>query len=592
MAPFRFRTRRGTSRRTDLSSIPPSRRSPEDNSDSDSDSDDENVPQRNGRGGNKGETTTIQAVRPQPTIGMPPAVTSASAIGGGLNRNGLGSGMAIGPGSNQGGGSRESIPNGFGLVNGAQREEEEEHEHEPAETSKSTSIRTLTPLVPKPTASAASTETSRASVTNTAATTVVTDAKTVIIVSTVMATAEPTVTAIPVMSAIDPKGEAANAARKGLESESLGITSNIRFTSVTLVPTMADGAAAANPTGVTTGNQNKGTNNKGGMDPTAQHALIGAGSIGVFVLVAFLGWFVWRYLKKKRGAEGGGPSSMDGPLPNRFLNKIPYFNRRVKAWQNLEGSSASGVQEVKGPFDPSRGMAATAAPGFYQPNAAYAQQQYTASLPGAPQMAGAVARSNTTGSVYSSQRGPGADATTRGPAMSEANGGARRSDIIDSYYTLPDASRDPTGSYDTSRKLSNRDSQVSSLSSGFGDFDIIVPQQPPAAATAQANGAYGPPTARFSWASRNGPARRETVYTETSEDSPPKFRSITSWVNQQSGRVRRAAARQEEDVPPVPGMPVPGYHQMPPEQRFNMMEDDGEVPRRPDMVAPPADTRR
>lgn len=188
MAPFRFRTRRGTSRRTDLSSIPPSRRSPEDNSDSDSDSDDENVPQRNGRGGNKGETTTIQAVRPQPTINMPPAVTSASAIGGGLNRNGLGSGMAIGPGSNQGGGSRESIPNGFGLVNGAQREEEE-HDHEPAETSKSTSIRTLTPLVPKPTASAASTETSRASVTNTAATTVVTDAKTVIIVSTVMATA-------------------------------------------------------------------------------------------------------------------------------------------------------------------------------------------------------------------------------------------------------------------------------------------------------------------------------------------------------------------------------------------------------------------
>lgn len=89
-------------------------------------------------------------------------------------------------------------------------------------------------------------------------------------------------TAIPVMSAIDPKGEAANAARKGLESESLGITSNIRFTSVTLVPTMAGGAAAANPTGVTTGNQNKGTNNKGGMDPTAQHALIGAGSIGEY----------------------------------------------------------------------------------------------------------------------------------------------------------------------------------------------------------------------------------------------------------------------------------------------------------------------
>lgn len=87
---------------------------------------------------------------------------------------------------------------------------------------------------------------------------------------------------------------------------------------------------------------------------------------------------------------------------------------------------------------------------------------------------------------------------------------------------------------------------------------------------------------------------RETVYTESSEDQPAKFRSVNSWVKQQTGRVRRgqasidtttsaSAGGEGGDMAVVvgnePGIP----HPMPAEQRLTMM-DDGEEPRRPDTV--------
>lgn len=91
-------------------------------------------------------------------------------------------------------------------------------------------------------------------------------------------------------------------------------------------------------------------------------------------------------------------------------------------------------------------------------------------------------------------------------------------------------------------------SDISSLSSGFGDGDIIIP----------ATGTYStlapPPRVR----------QRETMYTEASEDAPPRFRTVNSWVRQQAGRVKRVVA---------PGGPEP-------EPEFGLMMPDGEEPRR------------
>lgn len=141
---------------------------------------------------------------------------------------------------------------------------------------------------------------------------------------------------------------------------------------------------------------------------------------------------------------------------------------------------------------------------------------------------------------------------------------------------LPDASGQ-------TRRQANRASELSSLSSGFGDDDIIVAggpmvKPPPPATTnlRQSTNLVG----RLSWAQ----SRRDTVYTQSSEDLPPRFRTVSSWVNQQTCRIKRAQQReQQQDAPPAPlapGQPgVPGIHNPPVEQSFNMMMPDGEVPR-------------
>ncbi|KAK0756083.1 hypothetical protein N5P37_011295 [Trichoderma harzianum] len=129
-----------------------------------------------------------------------------------------------------------------------------------------------------------------------------------------------------------------------------------------------------------------------------------------------------------------------------------------------------------------------------------------------------------------------------------------------------------------------RMSDVSSLSSGFGDGDIVIIQPPNAAAAAKT--AYtdshvnviavrsSPERKHFSSRFSNRLSRGDTVGTNSSsEDGRPRFRSISSWVGQQSRRVRRAAASRNEDgVPDVPDVP--------PEQGFDMMMPDGQEPRR------------
>lgn len=162
-----------------------------------------------------------------------------------------------------------------------------------------------------------------------------------------------------------------------------------------------------------------------------------------------------------------------------------------------------------------------------------------------------------------------------------------RSRMQDPFFNQSELARQPSDAYDPNRRQVYRASELSSLSSGFGDEDIIVP---PPAATRQPG---GPGASRLSYQqtpsvsrknsvaniSDAGNNNRDTVYTTTSEDMPPRFRTVNSWVNQQTGRVRRAEQRANEDIPPVPAMPA--------EERYTMMMDDDEVPRRPDLAAGP-----
>ena len=129
----------------------------------------------------------------------------------------------------------------------------------------------------------------------------------------------------------------------------------------------------------------------------------------------------------------------------------------------------------------------------------------------------------------------------------------------DSNAATAALSRQNSDAYNPALRELNHMSYLSSLSSGFGD-QIIIPEPAPTKPNQiQASRQSYRQSRKFSWtASARGPqGDRDTMYTTTSMDStPPRFRTINSWVAQQSGRVQKQQ-QAEEDVPAMPEIPKP-----------------------------------
>ncbi|KAG8165955.1 hypothetical protein KVR01_004507 [Diaporthe batatas] len=408
---------------------------------------------------------------------------------------------------------------------------------------------------------------------------------------------------------------------------------------------------------VRNGNDNGRDQDRGpprGLDPTAEHALISAGSIGGFIIVCFICWTAWRMIKKSKARENGYYGNQPPPS-NQLLAKIPYFGRGQRGWQEMgdgpndmrspsqyeKTNSVGQISEIYSMYDPRSQTQSMSKQGpmvlpqlqtNFSPAGNYSNNPFSAtsgsihntqsaspqsqmsqqpltnmppqlqpgfspasnfnpflsnmSADGSNSMGpsnmlqyGSMQNTGTMQSVGSTQ-GMGTIQTVATTTTTD------RSRMQDPFFNQSELARQPSDAYDPNRRQVYRASELSSLSSGFGDEDIIVP--PPAAT--RPPGAPG--TSRLSYqqtpgvsrknsvanASEAGNSNRDTVYTTTSEDMPPRFRTVNSWVNQQTGRVRRAEQRANEEIPPVPSMP--------PEERYTMMMDD-EEPRRPDATAAP-----
>ncbi|KAL6859308.1 hypothetical protein J3F83DRAFT_749700 [Trichoderma novae-zelandiae] len=124
-------------------------------------------------------------------------------------------------------------------------------------------------------------------------------------------------------------------------------------------------------------------------------------------------------------------------------------------------------------------------------------------------------------------------------------------------------------------------SDVSSLSSGFGDGDIVI--MPPTAAVAMKSAHPGIVDSQVNLVAVRGSERmslasqaagsRDTVYTTASEDGRPHFRPVSAWVrHQQSRRARVAVPSEENGIPALPDIVL--------EQGFDLMMPDGQEPRR------------
>ncbi|KAK3905573.1 hypothetical protein C8A05DRAFT_12613, partial [Staphylotrichum tortipilum] len=374
---------------------------------------------------------------------------------------------------------------------------------------------------------------------------------------------------------------------------------------------------------------------------------------GGFILFCFIAWMAWRTMKKPR--RNGGSGSGFGRSLRGLASKIPFLKQR--AWQNLDDSASSrspppSYREKGGGSAPSlEGFFAsekmqTQQPPLQQPQQQLVQQplpqplqshpmqpswplgpldnnMYQQPLANPPNTYSPDSRPSITVvtniPVYTHQPQESFSSTNAAHFGAILGGNPTSASPLQngisplSLYNQPFQTQQ-YGPYNSQlyRQPSQALSEVSSLSSGFGDGEmmpagsVVSPPAPtatlPGSSSTSPGGQY---TARFSWMSQARTAggglgrqnssgsrsgRRETVYTESSEDQPARFRSVTSWVDQQTGRIRRAQQRGDGDggstaAAQVPGHPgIPGIHNPPGEPSFGMMMDDEEMPRRVEEV--------
>ncbi|KAI0127445.1 hypothetical protein BJ170DRAFT_683286 [Xylariales sp. AK1849] len=371
---------------------------------------------------------------------------------------------------------------------------------------------------------------------------------------------------IPVMTT-SPLEVISSQPRKGVDGPPTGFPTFLPELETTSVATIAftatDTSVSSSATAVAdddgqdnnkhhNGNKDKNNDKKqnGQLDPAAEHALIAVGSIGAFVILCFIAWIVYRTLKKSR------QRGLDG-MNGGFFNNLPWRrDRNSQGWDNRSMVMANELPPnyEKGDMNSMQNA------GFYGQEKMYQPRP------------GSLSRSNTTGSqrsLFPQSLAPGSVVVIPAEqymAMSQAQSvvgsdigaSTMRSRMPDTFFNQSELARQPSDAYDPARRQVNRASELSSLSSGFGDGDIIIPgmlTEPPPAATPlrQSNNFLG----RFSWMGRGDQRDRDTIYTTTSEDRPARYRTVSSWVNQQTGRAKRAGDRKQGDgdIPPVPDLP-------------------------------------
>ncbi|KAI6268262.1 hypothetical protein MCOR03_002829 [Pyricularia oryzae] len=412
----------------------------------------------------------------------------------------------------------------------------------------------------------------------------------------------------------------------------------------------------------------------GSMDAITERVLISIGSIVAFAILCFVGWMIWRNVKRSKqqdeqkpyskSSRNGGPSEAPA-FYHKIAAKIPFLKTRQQLpWQEVNEKdirSAPLNRSVATSATPIPTSVTSATP--VSTNMTYGNGKVNQPLPTLPRLQTRISflpppQLNMSPAMGISPAGlgmsPGASSQSSArPLMSTpqvsqlqydlnglktkktrewtvslhqannsfsstnaaqfegtfnsigASAGTLRPPMASPRHNRDELPGETYDAYNQTRRQDNHASMLSSLSSGFGDADIIIDDQPqpqpslPQGLTASqlsymqtqalsthqqqslGNIPNGRASSRTSWMSRSN---RDTVYTQASDDSPPRFRTISSWVHQQTSRVRRAEHR-ANDNGETPSLPTaPGWHDMPPEPQFNMMMHDGQAPRAPESV--------
>ncbi|KAI0486843.1 hypothetical protein F4859DRAFT_315955 [Xylaria cf. heliscus] len=360
----------------------------------------------------------------------------------------------------------------------------------------------------------------------------------------------PLLTPVPALAETQPTLTISSVAPDGALETNLSSTSASATDvadSSTPVPTQTN-ASQANDSSKGNGHHRNKSNDKGGLSPTSERILIAAGSIGAFIVFCFIGWIIYRTLKKSKQSDHQNNS-------NSWLSKLTPWQGR-SAESNAQGQG--GFYEPKEPlpaYDFGNNNNSMEAFGYYDQGKFYplAPEGMTYQ-PTATLQNGRVVWQ--TQEVQQPQQPPLQPQASLQKQYLLANdqmidtgdvNSTLRSRMPDPYYNQSEFARQPSDAYNPAQRQVYRASEISSLSSGFGDGDIIMPPpnivpKPPEPQVTNNTETNNRP---FSWMSR----------TTTTSERPPRFRSVNSWVDQQKERIRRANSRSRarEEVPAMPG---------------------------------------
>ncbi|EWY85290.1 hypothetical protein FOYG_12513 [Fusarium oxysporum NRRL 32931] len=317
-----------------------------------------------------------------------------------------------------------------------------------------------------------------------------------------------------------------------------------------------------------------------GMHSNVHKILLGVGSVGGFLFLLGIGFLIWKFYSRKQSPKKPAPiDDMNFDKPSRFENlvsKVPFLGSRYghKGWYTIEDPSYSPPS-----YSPPLAEKARPQSPLFMPK----QSDNFLTVPSLPFGVYRTSGDRRTGVTNYDIDAVSPTSTTFVESAVEVQVVARHDpkDSLSTPYKPQQHKRIPSTTpyaYDVGRRQTGV-SELSSISSGFGDGDIVVT---PTTQTVQSVPSRPEPSRQPTWKSTNSVGRRDTVSTVASVDTRPRFRSVNSWVKQQNGQLRRAQRQQENsldsDAPPVPPLAPP------PEQDFRYMLQDDERPRPVEMV--------
>lgn len=284
---------------------------------------------------------------------------------------------------------------------------------------------------------------------------------------------------------------------------------------------------------------------EGVLSPTAEHILIAVGAIGAFIIFVALFYFFMVIRRQNKLLNPSEPSmnkdcntklepeNTNEPPPQYSIDKNspPIYLETSDQKTHLE--STTPVQHTSSPElsqsrsnDSSFGVSAN--PNLFE-------------SPTAQSRLGDSSQINTAFST---------DARNlHYPSISNNNNSMSQN--VYSTHQTPDI-------YSYNQGQADRMSFRSSLSSGFGD-GLIIPEpsvigsgvnNPRRQSVLQHQAEQHP---RFSWVPSQP---RDTMYTTISVDPSPRFRTVNSWVVQQSDRVERQVST-DRNIAYLPAAPLP-----------------------------------